>query len=46
MFPPHLNDGNVNLPPQTLSGTMQLDVNTDAMYLFPYPSFTSYQSGG
>ncbi|EED23445.1 conserved hypothetical protein [Talaromyces stipitatus ATCC 10500] len=45
MFPPHLNDGNLDLSPQTLSGTMQYEMHPNAMSMFPYPQFNSNQFG-
>jgi hypothetical protein len=41
MFPPHLNDGNLDLSPQALSGAMQYDMDPNAMSIFPYPPFNS-----
>lgn len=40
MFPPHLNDGNVNLSPQSLSGTLPYDMNS-TMYTYTYAPFNS-----
>uniref|UniRef100_A0A093VTI3 Putative transcriptional regulatory protein n=1 Tax=Talaromyces marneffei PM1 TaxID=1077442 RepID=A0A093VTI3_TALMA len=39
MFPPHLNDGNLDLPPQTLSATMQNEMDPNTASMFSYPSF-------
>jgi hypothetical protein len=45
MFPPHLNDGNLDLSPQTLSATMQYETDPSTASMLSYPPFNSNYFG-
>ncbi|OKL55767.1 hypothetical protein UA08_08998 [Talaromyces atroroseus] len=40
IFPPHLNDGNIDLSPQK-SSTIRNEMDPNTMYTFPYPPFNT-----